>query len=175
MSNTGRPSTIRNHPAREEIERALDAGEPYASVCAKFNLSKSALSRFNLSRKPLKRIFEDEPNVTTILPRLVQIADDAQSLRVLTKLNGTPPARARAMKVELDTLSILAERLGLDDTSVTEFVDETLELVHAIRELSQTEPEATRALLRVLERHGSVSYLTGALRAQLKQSKKETS
>lgn len=150
MSNVGKPSTIAVHPARAEIERALDAGEPYRSISSKYGVSRSALSRFALSRAPLVRVLNEEPNVTDVVPRLLEAADDARDLRRHTRSSGNPPARARAIKVEADILTTLADRLGIDELAIEDFYLQTNSLVRALMQQAKTDPDATRSLIRTL-------------------------
>jgi len=165
MANVGRASTIRNHPARAEIDRALSAGEPYRSIAQKFSVSKSSLSRYNLSRRPLVKIMDDEPNITDAVARLVEAANDARELRRLTRVSANPPARARAIKVESDILTTLIDRLGIDDLAVDEFLVQVQELAREISKFAVQHPDSGRELAASL-------YANPALR-EFAQSIKE--
>lgn len=164
MANQGKASTIAVHPARAEIEAALNAGEPYRSISAKFGVSRSSLSRFVQSRGPLAKVFNDEPNLTEIIPRLLEAADDAQALRRLTRTSGNAAARARAIKVESDLLATLADRLGIEDMTLAEFIDQTSDLIRALREFALANPDAARPLILTMRDYSSLKEVRMALR-----------
>lgn len=167
MANVGRASTIRNHPARPEIERALDAGEPYRSISAKYSVSRSALSRFNLSRKPLVKIMDDEPNITDAVARLVEAANDARELRRLTRVSANPPARARAIKVESDILTTLIDRLGIDDLAIDEFLVQVQELAREITKFAVQYPDSGRELAACLHANPALREFAQSIKEKI--------
>lgn len=171
MANQGQGSTVAKHPARAEIERALDAGEPYRSIATKYNVSRSSLSRFALSRKPLVRVLQDEPNLTDVVARLIEAADDAQALRRQTRASGNPPARARAIKVESDILTTLLNQLGVDDLALGEFYDQAHALVKAIGTLADTNPDSARDLLEAMRANAALSDMRDALKRRIESKK----
>lgn len=171
MANTGKASTIATHPARAEIERALDAGEPYRSISAKFNVGRSSISRFVQSRRSHARVLLDEPNLTEVIQRLVEAADDAQALRRKTRLDGSAAARARAIKIEADILTVLADRLGIEDVTLADFLEQTGDLIRALREFATRDPEAARSLIVTLRDHASLTDLKDALRVVIGDKK----
>lgn len=171
MANQGKASTIATHPARVEIEAALNAGEPYRSISAKFGVSRSSLSRFVLSRAPLAKVLTDEPNLTEIIPRLIEAADDAQALRRQTRASGNAAARSRAIKVESDLLATLADRLGIEDVTLAEFVEQCADLIRSLREFALRDPDAARSLILTLREHSSLSDLKDALRVLIGDKK----
>lgn len=167
MARIGRPSTVEQHPARARIVAALEAGETYESIRSWTGLSVSALSRFAISRKSdLAKLAEDEPNTTDVIVRAVQIADDARDLRQRSK-HATPVARARAIKVESEALSVLINHLGIDDTSAERAFEESVELVAALGEHAQRDPESMRSLLRTMAEHPTLSEFKTALKRRM--------
>jgi len=170
MVNVGRASTIRNHPARAEIDRALSAGEPYRSIAQKFSVSRSALSRYNLSRKPLVRVMDDEPNITDAVARLVEAARDAGELRRLTRVSANPPARARAIKVEADILTTLIDRLGIDDLAVDEFLEQVQELARGLQKFAKEHPESARELVATLDGTPVLRELSDAIKEKIENA-----
>lgn len=167
MVRTGRPSTVETHPARARIDAALDAGETYESIRTWTGLSVSALSRYAISRKSdLAKLLEDEPSTTDVIVRAVQIADDARDLRQRSR-HATPVARARAIKVESEALSVLINHLGIDDTTAERAFEQSMELVNALAEFVVQDPEGTRSLLRTLRAHPVLSDLADALKKRL--------
>lgn len=173
MANQGKASTIATHPARAEIEAALNAGEPYRSISAKFGVSRSSLSRFVLSRAPLARVLADEPNLTEIIPRLLEAADDAQALRRQTRASGNAAARARAIKTEADLLATLADRLGVDDVSLSEFIEQARELIRALRAFALRDPDAARSLIVTLRDYPALASVKDALRILIGDKKND--
>lgn len=167
MTRIGRPSTVETHSARARIDAALDAGETYESIRTWTGLSVSSLSRYAISRKSdLAKLAEDEPSVTDVIVRAVQIADDARDLRQRSR-HATPVARARAIKVESEALSVLINHLGIDDTTAERVFEEAMELVAALGEFAKRDPEAARSLLRTMAAHPRLSELKTALKRQI--------
>ncbi|MGN7965053.1 hypothetical protein ACTJKK_03150 [Microbacterium sp. 22179] len=98
--------------------------------------------------------------------RAVQIADDARDLRRKSRTS-TPVARARAIKVESEALSVLIRHLGIDDTHAERVFEETAELVAALVEHTKRDPEAMRGLLKTMAERPALRELKAALRRQI--------
>ncbi|MFB4348609.1 hypothetical protein [Microbacterium sp. CR_7] len=125
------------------------------------------MSRFSISRKSdLAKLAEDEPSTTDVIVRAVQIADDARDLRQRSK-HSTPVARARAIKVESEALSVLMNHLGIDDTGAERAFEEAMELVATLGEFARNDPESARSLLKTMAAHPRLSELKQALTRQI--------
>ncbi|HEY9309917.1 MAG TPA: hypothetical protein VIP82_19105 [Microbacterium sp.] len=173
MSRTGRPSSVETHALRGRIEEALDAGETYESIRTWTGLSVSSLSRFAISRKSdLAKLVDGEPSTTDVILRSIEIADDARDLRRRTKrLNATPVARARAIKVEAEALTVVIDRLGIDDTAAEKTFEQTQALLQALADHAMTDPDSTRSLLRTMRAHPALSQLAEALQRRLRKTR----
>ena len=166
----GRTSKIVDHPQRRVIDYALDNGETYASIVARVgNTSISAISRYAIARRgSLAQAVDSESSISNVVGRLVEAADDAQELRRQSRVAGTPVARARAIKVETEILSKLIAELGIGETTTAEHLAQVDELIRALAEHAQTQPESARSLLETLRKHPELTDLTKALSARLK-------
>lgn len=173
MSKTGRPSSVETHAARARIEAALDAGETYESIRTWTGLSTSSLSRFAISRKSdLAKIADGEPNVTDVILRAVEIADDARDLRRQTReLKGTPVARARAIKTEADALRIVIDKLGINDTTAEETYEAAQELINAVTKHMWSDPDSGRSLLRTMREYPALAQFVEVLERRVRNRK----
>lgn len=161
----GRKSTVAEHPQRTRIDNMLDDGVSYAEISRTIgNLSLPAIGRYSLSRKSeLAKIADDEPGVTQLLARLVQVAEHARDLRHQAKLTGSPLHQARAIKSETDVLGKLMDELGVKDTTVAETLEESRVLVTAFKIFVRTYPESARDLVKVLADIPETAELAEAL------------
>lgn len=145
----GRHSTVARHPQRARIESMLDDGISYAEIVRTVgNLSVASVGRFALSRKSeLAKIADGLPNVTDLATRLIEAADDAQDLRRHSRVTGTPVARARAIRAEVEVLTKLLHDLDVTDASYGELAEQVQTLVHGLSEFASTQPEHARPLI----------------------------
>lgn len=163
----GRNSTVESHPQVERINSMLDDGVSYAEVSTRFGLSVSAVGRYAISRKStLAKISNAEPNITDVVPRLVEAADHAQEFRRNARRTGSAVQQSRAIKVETDVLSRLLAELGVTDTAITETLAEARALVLALGAYVRAEPLHARILLDHLAEDAQLKDLGAALTAQ---------
>lgn len=164
----GRTNAVANHPQVSRINAMLDDGVTYAEIArAVGGTSVPAIGRYALSRKSdLAKVAEHEPSTTDVILRAVQIADDARDLRQKSR-TGTPVARARAIKVESEALSVLINHLGIDDLGAEGVFHEVAALIEALGEHAKQDPDATRSLLRTMAGHPALADLRAALRRQI--------
>lgn len=164
-------SKIEDHPHRNAIDYALDHGETYSSIIARFGgTSTSALSRYAISRKGmLAQAVDAESSISSVVGRLVEAADDAQELRRQSRIAGTPVARVRAIKAEAEILSKLITELGISETTTAQHLAQVDLLVRALAEHAQTHPESARLLIETFRNHPQLSDLTAALAARLQK------
>ncbi|MCC2030346.1 hypothetical protein KEC56_12625 [Microbacterium sp. YMB-B2] len=145
----GRKSTVQHHPQRARIESMLDDGVSYADIVRSVGgTSIASVGRFALSRKTeLAKIADGLPTITDLSARLIEAADDAQDLRRHSRLAGTPVARARAIRAEVDVLTKLIQDLEVTDASYGELAEQVKSLIHALSEFARHEPEHARPLI----------------------------
>lgn len=145
----GRHSTVATHPQRARIESMLDDGISYAEIVRTVGgTSIASVGRFALSRKSeLAKIAENLPTVTDIAARLIEAADDAQDLRRYARVTGTPVARARAIRAEVEVLTKLLHDLDVNDASYGELAQQVQTLIRGLSEFASTSPEHARPLI----------------------------
>lgn len=144
----------------------LDDGISYEVISRTVgNTSVSAVGRFALSRKSeLAKVVDQEPGVTDVLSRLVQIADHARDVRQRSKLSGSPVSQSRAIKSEAEILGKLLTELGVDDIRLTEVMAEAQAMATGIRVFVRTYPEAAEDLISIFEKTPETTDLAMALR-----------
>lgn len=161
-----RASTVATHPQRARIESMLDDGVSYADIVRTYPvLSLASVGRFALSRRSeLAKIASDEPGVTDVLSRLVQIADHAQEIRRHMKVAGTPVAQSRAIKTESEILTKLLTELGVDDVTVLDALTESQSLIGGFKVFLRSFPESAHDLLNVFADIPELAQLAQTLR-----------
>lgn len=145
----GRHSTVATHPQRARIESMLDDGVSYAEIVRTVgNVSLASVGRFALSRKSeLAKIADGMPNVTDLSARLIEAADDARDLRRYSRVTGTPVARARAIRAEVEVLTKLMHDLDVTDSTQEELYAQVQAVVKALQAFASAEPEHARPLI----------------------------
>jgi hypothetical protein len=152
-----RLSTVEQHPLLPTINSMLDNGTPYREISAQTGLSVPAIGRHAISRKStLAKLADSEPNVTDVVRRVIDAAEDARELRQYIRLTGTPVQRARAIRVELDALQKVIDALGVTDTDMGETVEQITNLVpvlvaHVVRDENSAALIERMAAVRGLE------------------------
>ncbi|MDQ1083915.1 MULTISPECIES: hypothetical protein [Microbacterium] len=165
MAKLGRPSSIATRSDVNSIILDLDAGIAYERLSTKYGVSTSALSRFNLARNAVEENVQSGRNpVTDVVSRLVEAADDAQSLRRHTALTGAPLSRARSIKAEADILLNLVDRLGITDTSIADVMRDAESIMNATAEFVREHPSSALPLIESIAKHPELAPLADALR-----------
>lgn len=168
----GRTNTITTHVERRRIDRMLTDGVSYAEIVRTVGgVSLSALGRYALSRKgELSKLVDDEPGVTDILTRLTEVADHARQLRRESRSTATPAAQARAIKAELESLSKLTDKLGIDQLATETMGDEFRAFAMALKIFQRTYPDSAADLLTVLKADEHTKQLALSLESQGKKN-----
>ena len=145
----GRHSTVATHPQRARIEAMLDDGVSYADIVRSVGgTSVASVGRYALSRKSeLAKIADGLPNVTDLSARLIEAADDARDLRRHSRVTGTPVARARAIRAEVEVLTKLLHDLDVTDSTQEELYEQIQAMVKALQAIATSEPEQARPLI----------------------------
>lgn len=164
--DVGRPSNVERHAERARIDRMIDDGITYSTIVRTVGgTSVSAIGRYALSRKSeLSKAIENEPGVTDILSRLVQVADHARDVRQRSKLSGSPVSQSRAIKSEAEILGKLLTELGVDDVRLTEVMAEAQAMATGIRIFVRTYPDAAEDLISIFEKTPETLQLAQALK-----------
>ncbi|KJL23140.1 hypothetical protein [Microbacterium foliorum] len=146
----------------------LDDGVSYAEIVRTVGgTSLGSVGRYALSRKSeLARLVDDEPGVTHILSRLVELAEHANSLRRQSKLTGSPVQQIRAIKSEAEILQRILEELRVDDLGVAEALNESQALVSALKIFLTQYPDSASDLIEVFRSTPELEELATALSAR---------
>lgn len=161
----GRRNTVATHPQRARIDMMLDDGVSYAEIVRTVGgTSLGSVGRYALSRKSeLARLVSDEPGVTHILSRLLELEEHANVLRRQSKLTGSPVQQIRAIKAESEILTKILEELGVDDLGVAEALNESQALVSALKIFIREYSDSSRDLIEVFRRIPELEGLASAL------------
>lgn len=161
----GRINVIHNHPMRSRIDAMISDGIPQVEIARRMSLAPSTLSRYiSATKSELAKIVDEEPGVVDVLSRLVEVADHARTIRQHSKLSASPVSQARAVKTEAEILTKLLSELGIQQTTVTNTLDESRALVTAFKIFLRTYPESSRDLITVLDEIPELTDLARALR-----------
>jgi len=159
-----RSCTVCEHPAREEIDRALVGGASNRSAASLYDVSEAAVRRHKANHLPAKlAMAEQAAEVTEASNLLAQVQDlQGRALAILDKAEGTGDLRTAlsAIREARGNLELLAKLLGeLDDRPVLNLhvSPEWLELRTVIVGALEPYSEARGAVLRALERPGNGS------------------
>ena len=168
----GRTSTVKSHPAREEIERGIVEGVPIATLARKWSLSESSLQRHKsvTLRDVLGKVPGDEADIPDVLARLLALANSTRQAREVADRTGTPASRATAQKNELSVLSMLSSRLGVTNLEELDWAKATRDISLGLRDYLLMNPSAFDDLSRaLLSRSDDLRDLVDQLGAQLKK------
>jgi hypothetical protein len=159
-----RSCTVCEHPAREEIDRALVGGASNRSAASLYDVSEAAVRRHKANHLPAKLVMaEQAAEVTEASNLLAQVQDlQGRALTILDKAEGTGDLRTAlsAIREARGNLELLAKLLGeLDDRPVLNLhiSPEWLELRTVIVGALEPYTEARGAVLRAIEGPGNGS------------------
>jgi hypothetical protein len=159
-----RSCTVCEHPAREEIDRALVGGASNRSAASLYDVSEAAVRRHKANHLPAKLVMaEQAAEVTEASNLLAQVQDlQGRALAILDKAEGTGDLRTAlsAIREARGNLELLAKLLGeLDDRPVLNLhiSPEWLELRTVIVGALEPYSEARGAVLRAIEGPGNGS------------------
>lgn len=145
----------------------LDDGVPYSAIAREVAVPLSTLGRYALLRKSeLAKLADDEPGITAVLTRMVEVADHAQQIRRQTKIAGSAVAQSRAIKSELEVLGKLLTELGITETSIAEYGEQISALVSVIKKFVREHPDSASDFIAVMAQTPETAELARALRAQ---------
>jgi len=160
----GRISTVKSHPQRAQIDQALADGETYAQIADAHGLSLAAVGRYALQQRPeLARLAAGEPSAVDLVSRLLAAADDAGELRRLSRISGTPAARARAIKTETDVIRVLLTELGVSDETTQLIYSQTSSLVKFLHGFGRQHPDTARSLFMAMAGDADLEEIGTAL------------
>jgi hypothetical protein len=159
-----RSCTVCEHPAREEIDRALVGGASNRSAASLYDVSEAAVRCHKANHLPAKLVMaEQAAEVTEASNLLAQVQDlQGRALAILDKAEGTGDLRTAlsAIREARGNLELLAKLLGeLDDRPVLNLhiSPEWLELRTVIVGALEPYSEARGAVLRAIEGPGNGS------------------
>jgi transposase-like protein len=154
----GRPCTICHHRLRAEIEQGIEMGVTISALAERFDFSKSAGYRHvRLHLHPeiptgSANVYADQPS--NILGRLVEVADDLRNMRRAAVSAGNTLSAARTATAEIRALSVMADRLGIENLDVLDTLTQVSDIARAFVGVGARYPEAGDALVSALEARG---------------------
>ena len=141
------------HPRRHEFESRLAAGEPIAAVALDTGHSISAAKRHLRAHVAPALLGElrlgsqlSEVHLSDFTDRLVELADTTASLRAAATRSNDGTLLLKAVRDELQILSVLMDQLGIDSTEAAEQVREAKHLGIAIHDVLPAHPDLCRQI-----------------------------
>lgn len=170
-----RLSTIKTHPRREDIERAISEGVSDTEVARRFAVSVSSVQRHRVKRIDAVSavIAEDTAAPDDLLARLKELADSTRQARRIADATSAPTVRARAASSELAVLDRLLDRAGITDLSAIDLVSATGALVRTVQKYVLAHPEQAADLFALMGEHPELIDARDTLRAQLREQNKK--
>ncbi len=157
-----RRCTVCTHDLRDEVDRALVAGEPFRSIAARFGLSKTALIRHKRSHIPACLTLAHEAaevcRADDLLGQVAALRDRAINILDCAESAGELDVALRAIRETRSCLEVLARLLGeLRDSPTINvlFMPEWLEVQAVVVGALEQHPEARRAVVDALGRLGA--------------------
>jgi hypothetical protein len=158
-----RSCTVCNHPDREEIDRALVAGESSAELAGRYRtIGECALRRHKANHLPAKLVMAHAAKEVAQADSLLDQVRDLQS-RTLAILEAAEETRQHrtalsAIREARSNLELLAKLIGeLDERPTVNVLvsPQWLELRAVIVAALEPHPEALRAVVSALESGGN--------------------
>ena len=171
----GRPCSTCSHADRAEIENALLSAGSLSSLSSRWGLSVAGVKRHiagHMAPELREQLRGSQAmNVTDLLQRLADIANDARDARTRALDAGNVSISLKAGDAELRALATITGRLGVDDSAVLAQLRDGEMLARAVGSLIRSHPQAVEALVAALEQ-GGASEMAGALTAVLRNERK---
>ena len=158
-----RPSVIRHHPQRVEIEKLLGTSS-VAEVARRFGLSESATRRWR-DRMALTEVDDDGPALAPgmLAGQILEIVRSLSAVRARADALGNDATAIRAATAELAAVGVLLDRLGIESEDALNAVVEAEALAKALSYcLSREDPHVTRRILdRLTQTHAPEGIRAG--------------
>lgn len=148
----GRTSTIKSHPAKDDIENAIAERVPVATIARKWSLSETSVRRHRSTAmgSVLAEMLSEEPGVPDVLARLRDLADSTRRSRQLADATGSPATKAKAQANELQVLNFLSNRLGITNLETLDFATRAQQYSNAVVRFLRDNPEHVDDIARHL-------------------------
>lgn len=152
----GRPCEVCKSLKRKDLEEALYSHVPISQISQRYAISCDSIYRHirNHAAPALKKSFKatESMNAASIAQRMLEIANAARDVRE----NAVSDSVAlRAGAAELQTLQVMANRLGIAHESMMETVEGSLTLGRTIGELSKKHPGFGELMVQELSDRGA--------------------
>jgi hypothetical protein len=135
-------------------------GVSVLALMGRFEFSRSAgyrHLRFHLRPETLVRsVTEYAEDATDLLARLTEIANDLRNVRRAAVSTGNVGSAVRAADAEVRALVAMSDRLGVDDSTVMNALDQLSAVARAAVTVAVEQPLAAEALVQALEERGAV-------------------
>lgn len=141
---TGRRCLTCSHPKALEVNEALISGQKVSSISHRYGIPSDAL--FRHVRNHLSTVIDsaDRLDFATVLPtltrRILDIADANATARELAQANGQSAQAARLGDAELRAITVLTQRLGIDDEDIAEQLELLPVLARAVGSTVREQP-----------------------------------
>lgn len=156
---TGRHCLTCSHPKTFEINTALISGQKVSAISRRYGIPSDAL--FRHVRNHLSTVVgsADRLDFATVLPtltrRVLDIADANASAREAARASGQTAQAARLGDAELRAITVLTQRLGIDDEDIAEQLELLPLLARAVGSTVQDQPGFGYALAERLRAYGA--------------------
>lgn len=155
-------------PRRAGCEERLLAGESIRLVSASMGVSESATYRHLRNHMRPGVLVELRQREGTTQPeqigaRLLRILRDVDDIKAHARATSDGRLMLAACNQEREALGVLMNRLGIDDQTVVEDLEEARALIYAVRTCSSSMPGMVLALANAVRDQAGGSVLADAL------------
>jgi hypothetical protein len=156
---SGRRCLTCSHPKSLEINEALMSNQKVSAISRRYGIPSDAL--FRHVRNHLSTVLDsaDRLDFATVLPtltrRVLDIADAHAAARETARANGQTAQAARLGDAELRAITVLTQRLGIDDEDIAEQLELLPLLARAVGSTVREQPGFGYALAERLRAYGA--------------------
>lgn len=134
----GRPCEVCRSMKRQEIEDMIFTNRPISQISQRYAVSSHSLYRHirNHAAPAMQEAFRASVKMSTasLVSRIMDVADSARTIR----LNASSEAIAlKAGAAELQTLTVLATRMGVDGDSTAQMAEDAMLLAGVVGKLAR--------------------------------------
>lgn len=156
-----RSCTLCTNPSREDIDLLLADGVSVTALAARYGFSESAGYRHK--NQHTERPSLDLLELPDLTSRVTEVADSLRRARVRAEATSNGTAAVRAAAAELRALDTLSTRLGIDDLSLTTFIDDAAAALRRVVRLAMADAD----LLESLDRYAETRVMAKTAREEL--------
>lgn len=152
----GRPCHVCTSPDRKAIEACLAGGGTYADARRLSRIFEDSIARHWTNHvapavRERTRRTGDGLSPVTIAGRLTELLNAAKEIRTRAGAAGRDATALRAVQVEADLVSKMADRLGIPDDQALPELEELAALRAAVGTVARTNPDAAERVATQLQ------------------------